>query len=71
MNTQETNINKFDINSGFYFENRENLVNIYEKCLKRFNQESLFSYEKTCVENYSKILKEAIPIVQKQLFGDF
>ena len=71
MNNQGPNIHKFDTKTGFYYENRHNLNNIYEKCLKRFNQEGLFAYEKSCVENYTKMLKEAIPIVVSQLTNDF
>jgi hypothetical protein len=65
MSTQATTpeIEKFDQKQGFFYENRVNLSNIYEKCLKRFNQTGLFNYERTCIENYSNILTEAIPIV--------
>ena len=58
-------IDKYDQKSGFFYENRVNLINIYDKCLKRINNEHLFDYESKCVENYTKILIEAAPIVQK------
>lgn len=71
MSSPNAEIDKYDTQEGFYFENKTHLSNIYSKCLKRFNKESLFDYERNCVENYSKMLLEAIPIVRTQLINDF
>ena len=64
-------INFYDKHEGFFYENRHDLINIYQKCLKRINQKELFDYERLCIENYSKMLKEAKGIVKNQLLNEF
>ena len=64
-------ITKFDKKFGEFWDNREDLTNIFRICLQRFNQTELYKKEEDCVRNYTEMIKEARVLVQSQLINDF